>query len=181
MDAPLDELYLRWLYSQVLPLETTNTSRSFWSLLGQLYSKEFVWIVANDDNRLEDGRYLRHEFLEEEGLNADHEWAGLGCSMLEMLVGLSRRVAYQLDGEPRYWFWELLGNVGLDRCNDRAYKSNKKWEEDVDEVLDRLIWRNYEADGRGGLFPLKHPDKDQREVELWYQMSAFVLEQWEEG
>lgn len=180
MDAPLDELYLRWLYSQVLPLETKNTSRTFWSLLGQLYTKEFVWFVPNDDNRLEDGRALRHEFLEDEGLEEDTEWVGLGCSMLEMLVGLSRRVSFQLDGEPRFWFWVLLENVGLAECNDRAYKSNKGWEEDIDETLECLIWRQYLPDGRGGLFPLKHPDKDQRKVELWYQMSAYVLEQWEE-
>jgi hypothetical protein len=179
MDEPLDELYCRWLYSQVLPTEFKQPSRRFWTLLRQLFTKEFVWFVPNDDNRLEDGRDLRHEFLREDAsLPHDREWLNLGCSMLELLIGLSRRLAFQMEGEPRFWFWTLLENVGLDKYNDRYFKSTK--EQEVDEVLERIIWRNYDEDGSGGLFPLKHPEKNQTEVELWYQMSAYILEQWEE-
>lgn len=177
MDGPLDEQYLRWLYSQVLPIESRKSVRTFWALLRQLYVKEFVWYVPNDDNRLEDGRDLRYEFLALEDLPDDPEWTSLGCSILEMLIGLSRRLAFQMDGEPRFWFWQLLENIGLDKYNDRYYKNS---EEEVNEVLERVIWRNYDEDGRGGLFPLRHPDDNQREVELWYQMSAYILEQWEE-
>lgn len=103
----------------------------------------------------------------------------MGCSMLEMLVALGRRLSFQMEGESRFWFWTLLENVGLDKFNDRFYKTDKQAEE-VDEVLQRIIWRNYAEDGSGGLFPLKHPDEDQRKVEMWYQMSAYILEQWEE-
>lgn len=178
MIAPLDEHYFRWLYSQVLPLQTRKSSRTFWNLLRQLFTKEFVWFVPNDDNRLEDGRDLRHEFLQsDDSLPRDEDWLNLGCSMLEMLIALGRRLAFQMEGEPRFWFWTLLENVDLHELNDRDYKNS---EEEVNEVLERIIWRNYNEDGHGGLFPLKHPDRDQREVELWYQMSAYILEQWEE-
>lgn len=181
MDEPLDELYLRWLYSQVLPIESKNSSRNFWALLRQLYCTEFVWFVPNDDNRLEDGRDLRQEFLRSDASlpNDSWDWIQMGCSMLEMLVALGRRLSFQMEGEPRFWFWTLLENVGLDKFNDRFYKTDKQAEE-VDEVLQRIIWRNYAEDGSGGLFPLKHPDEDQRKVEMWYQMSAYILEQWEE-
>jgi hypothetical protein len=30
--------------------------------------------------------------------------------------------------------------------------------------------------GTGGLFPLKMPKVNQRRVEIWYQMSAFIEE-----
>jgi hypothetical protein len=44
----------------------------------------------------------------------------------------------------------------------------------VDEILERVIGRTYRPDGRGGFFPLRYAEKDQREVELWYQLNAYV-------
>jgi hypothetical protein len=40
--------------------------------------------------------------------------------------------------------------------------------------MERCVWRTYEPNGVGGFFPLENPNEDQREVELWYQMSAYV-------
>ena len=174
MRAPLDELYLTWLYAQICSVKEKHPARTHWSLFRQLFTKEFVWIVPNDDNRLEDGKDLRREFLEYEAIDeVDPEWMRLGCSMLEMLIGLSRRLAFEAEGEPRDWFWVLMGNLNLDSCND----SIRHDYEEVDEILDRVIWRTYKHDGHGGLFPLKHSDRDQRDVEIWYQLSAYLLEQ----
>ena len=109
MTKPLDELYLEWLYSQVASLRSRNPERKHWALLRQLYSTEFVWFVPNDDNRVEDGRDLRHEFLEDEGLtDVDPEWMDLGCSAFEMMLGLARRLSFEAEGEPREWFWRLM-------------------------------------------------------------------------
>lgn len=175
MSAPLDELYLTWLYSQIFPLKLKNPSKTYWSLTRQLYTKEFVWIIPNDDNRLEDGRDFRREFLEScEIKNPDPDWLDLGCSMFEMLLGLSRRLSFEADGEPRIWFWHLLEQVDLQQFNDRKYDDLAR--RDIDEILDQIIWRTYAPDGRGGLFPLNRPRQDQREVELWYQASAYLIE-----
>lgn len=173
MAPPLDELYFRWLYSQVGSVTTKDRSKTYWELLKQLHMKEFVWIVPNDDNRAEDGRDLRQEFLESEGAEVeDPDWLRLGCSMLELFIGLSRRLAFEADGEPSGWFWHLLDNVGLRIYSDARINSVDR----INESLDRIIWRTYEPDGTGGLFPLRNPGKDQREVELWYQLSAYLLE-----
>ena len=69
-------------------------------------------------------------------------------------------------------FWLMLGNIELNECSDfYEYDPNA-----VGEVLDRVIWRQYDPSGYGGLFPLSKPDKDQTRVELWYQLSAYILE-----
>lgn len=170
---PLDELYFRWLYSQVSNVRLKNPSRTHWSLLKLLHTKEFVWIVPNDDNRLEDGRLLRIEFVELHDIqDPEGPWMDLGCSMLEMLIALARRLSFEDDLPEEQWFWHLLENLGLHSFTDRGGWS----EQDVDEVLDDVIWRTYEEDGRGGLFPLQDAQEDQREVELWYQMSEYLLE-----
>lgn len=173
MNKPLDESYFVWLYSQVGDTRVRNPHRTYWNLLRALYTKEFVWFVANDDNRLEDGKELRCEFVNQERLNdVDCHWIELGCSMLELLVALSRRLAFQTNGAPRDWFWVLIGHLGL-----REFSDEEQLPMDfIEETLERVIFRTYDPDGVGGLFPLRHPDRDQRHVELWYQLNAYVQE-----
>lgn len=173
MSELLDEVYLTWLYSQVADVGLKNPSRTYWSLFRQLYRKEFIWLIPNDDNRAEDGRLLRVEFLDNERIaGVDSSWMELGCSMLEMLIALARRLSFEDDATPSAWFWRLLENLGLEVYNDRQ----SRFTNEINEVLDRVILRTYEPDGSGGLFPLKNPSQDQRDVEIWYQLSAYLLE-----
>lgn len=178
MKEPLDELYFVWLYGQVGDTLIENPTRTYWKMLRQLYTKEFVWIIPNDDNRIEDGKELRYEFVDDSKLtDVDPGWLQLGCSMFELLVGLSRRLSFEAGGEPRDWFWQLIDNLGLYGYHDKRYNTKPETSEKViDTILDRVIWRNYSANGRGGLFPLKHPRQDQTGVELWYQLNAYVME-----
>jgi hypothetical protein len=173
MAEPLDELYLRWLYSQVGNDRLRDRRKTHWSLMRLLYTKEFVWLIPNDDNRLEDGRDLRMEFVDELGLeDLDPNWMTIGCSMLEMLIGLSRRLYFEEESNTiDEWFWELIDNLGM-RDVDIDFDRHGTHS----ERLDRVIWRTYRQDGSGGLFPLRYPEVDQREVELWYQLCAYLLE-----
>lgn len=171
--APLDELYFTWLYAQVGSVTERNPSRSYWKVLRQLYTKEFIWIIPHDDNRAEDGRNLRIDFLEYEDIrDADPEWLHMPCSMLELLMGLAQRLAFQMDGEPARWFWHLMENLGLELYNDNSLVPEKE----IDRKLDDVIWRTYRRNGNGGLFPLRRSHRDQRYVELWDQMHAYLLE-----
>lgn len=179
MDKPLDELYFEWLYSQVAPVQIKNLKKSYWRLLRILHKTEFVWIVANDDNRMEDGRDLRHEFVEACGINTpDDDWMSIGCSMLEMCISLSRRLSFEdeeSEDSTADWFWHLMANIGL-----RVFTDSELYEEQQEEyityILEEVIWRNYQDNGRGGLFPLRNPHEDQRNVELWYQLSSYLME-----
>lgn len=171
MSKSLDELYFTWLYHHVAE-DSRNPSETYWKLLRQLYCKEFVWIIPNDDNRAEDGKDLRLEFVESEGIDVDHEWMNMTCSMLELLIGLSRRLSFEAEGEPRGWFWHMIENLGFEIYNDNSLYP----EGEIDRRLDELIWRLYKRNGSGGLFPLKRPPEDQRNVEIWYQLSAYLLE-----
>lgn len=168
---PMDEMYFKWLYSQV---DTSREGHTYWDIARLLYKKEFVWTIPNDDNRAEDGRELRREFIELNRIRrVDENWLTLGCSMLELLIALSRRLEFETeDVGSEVWFRILMSNLGLLNYYDaRAFSANE-----VDETLDRVIWRTYDSTGRGGLFPLKQPRENQKTVEIWYQMSAYLLE-----
>lgn len=173
MTAFLDQQYFDWLYGQVCPVRLKNPSHTYRNLFHILYTTEFHWIVPNDDNRIQDGKDLRREFIEAEELKQnDHYWMNLGCSFLELLIGLSRRLEFQTDRYSTEWFWELLDNLGLRQYNDRAHLPL----DEIKDILNRVIWRTYDYDGRGGLFPLDHAYEDQREVEIWYQLNSYILE-----
>lgn len=170
----LDERYLEWLYRFVGPIQNRNPARSYWLLATTLFQKEFTWFIPNDDNRVVDGQELREQFLDETAAGFDDSWMNEGCSFLEMLIALSRRCAFETDDEPFEWLWVLIDNLGLRPFVDENF--DEDYRVDVDIILDRVVNRTYDPDGRGGLFPLKRAEEDQRQIEIWYQMSAYLRE-----
>ena len=146
-----------------------------------LHRKKFRWFIPNDDNRAFEGKNLRDLFCHEEGFEYDDEmFDEEEVSMLELILALAFRCdSIMVDRADNVtigeWFWRLLGNVGLDNFTDDQYYElggRKK----VDEILEKIIERTYDRNGKGGLFPLKRAKKDQRKVELWYQMSNYLVE-----
>lgn len=172
MSESLSEDYLRWLAPQIRD-EHGNPNESYWDLLSIMYEKEFICRVRNDDNRMEDGLDLRIEFCHSQHIRVD-ALKNLGpCSFLEVLIGLSRRLAFAAGGGSPGWAWQLLNNLKLHKMYDplSRYKIRK-----IDDILDRVIDRTYQPDGYGGFFPLSWPDDDQTKIELWHQLAAYVDE-----
>lgn len=168
------EAYFHWLVQQVH--DEGPQSRTYWDLLRMLFEKEFSEdaLVPNDDNRILDGLDLRTEFLigadAPRGISPDKFGP---CSVLEVLVALSRRLAWAAGGKADGWAWQLLVNLDLHKMSDPLGRIRQGR---VHEILDRLIWRTYRQDGTGGFFPLSWPQDNQAKVEIWYQMSAYVNE-----
>lgn len=172
----LEERYFNWLYNQVSLDKSRARARSRRNLLRQMQETIFVAFVPHDENRIADCRDLRHEYLaehaEEQG---DVQWMRAPCSMLELFVVLSRQLSFQMDDPVKLWFWHLIEMLELERFNDLEYDDHAR--EIIDKTLERVIWRTYEPNGEGGLFPLRNPREDQRDVELWYQLNAYLMEQ----
>lgn len=174
-DAPLDEAYFVWLYAQVGETESKNLANTYWKLLKLLYTKPFAWILERDESRAKDGTDQRMEFLRETDLVVDEPgWLDQPCSVLEMMIALAWKLEFDsTNGEDQaYWFWQMIKNLGLIEFTD-AHPPRK---EVVDEILDRVLYREYAPNGKGGLFPLQRSARDQRTVELAYQGEAYLLE-----
>lgn len=171
MSNPLTEDYLRWLEPQIR--DEQNSDKTYWDLLSIMFEKEFVWLVANDDNRIQDGLDLRPEFCHANHIRVD-ALRNLGpCSFLEVLIGLSRRLSFAAGGGAPGWAWQLLCNLKLDRMPDPITRRRIR---QVDEILDTVIWRTYDPSGQGGFFPLAWSEEDQTRIELWYQMAEYIDE-----
>ena len=63
----------------------------------------------------------------------------------------------------------MLINLGLNTQNDNHYDRLY-----VNEVLTRFLHREYEPNGKGGLFTIKHCKADLREVEIWLQLNWYI-------
>jgi len=172
---PIENLYFNWLCAKVVYLEVKSPSLTRDHLLRQLYRTEFIWVVPHDEHRVKDGLALRDEFLKAARVDSSDDWLRLGCSVLEMLIAFSRRLEFDSDIPAEQWFWQMLENLKIGNCSDALYLQEEV-EPFVEDILYDFIWREYDRNGRGSLFPMFEANKDHRDLEIWYQYCAY----WEE-
>jgi hypothetical protein len=177
-DRTLRGDYLAWLHEE-LTRESKYPDRTYLDLVTAMFDKEFPWdtrlpwCIPMDDNRLADGMELRAEFSVAYGIPRSDMLCLNPCSFVEVLLGLSRRLSFVAGGSAHRWAWQLVENLELHRMWDRLSRSKMHR---VGRILDTVIQRQYGPDGSGGFFPLAWAERDQREVELWYQLNAYVEE-----
>jgi hypothetical protein len=170
MTNRVEKKYFEWLISQI----NVQGTRTFFELFEMLFTIEFVWTVPHDDNRLQDGLDLRTEFLNRHPhISRRNVHWDKGATVLEVIIALSRRLAFTAGGTAEDWAWQLITNLRLNKMTDPLTENKVR---KVHHILERLIWRQYREDGLGGFFPLNWPDKDQTQVEIWYQMQKYVTE-----
>jgi hypothetical protein len=174
-DRVIQNEYFLWLCDQI-GISRTRSDPSRRELVWFLHNIVFYGFVPNDDNRAEDGKKLRQYFADQKLGGEDCQCLDGQCTVLEMMVALARRMEESIDSLTERWFWEMVRNLGLqgfsdDDINPTAirYRNSSK----IDDWLERRI----STKGEGGLFPLrKSHHKDQRNVEIWYQMQAYLGE-----
>jgi hypothetical protein len=166
------ESYLQWLEPQLRD-EYSDNSKTYWGLVNLMFDTPFTWSVPMDDNRLQDGLDLRVEFSHEARISPRTLDRLAPCSFLEVLIGLSRRLAFAAGGQAPGWAWHLLTNLELHRLPDPLTPPRQR---KAEEIMHVAMDRTYSPDGTGGFFPLAWPDGDQTQIELWYQMHAFIEE-----
>lgn len=163
------ERYFQWLASQVVIERRANAyPRTYEGLLKHLHDKVFIWVVPNDDNRVGDALELRREFWGE-----GNQYPKDKISVLEVFIAISRRLEFIAEGEAVIWAGQLLKNLELQKMHD-PYSIRKQIK--TEDIIENFIWRTYERNGTGGLFPLTNPKEDQTKVEIWYQLNAYVIE-----
>ena len=164
--------YFDWLCIMI-------NNRGYMKLARSLHEIKFRAKLPADQNRGMDGMHLRVDFMERHGAFGTATNRG-PCTMLEFLIGIAKHMSFLMHGNVNdhrtaYYFWVLIRNLGLDRCRDDNWdKINGDFY--VEDAVDRVLNRQYDQNGKGGLFPLKHTMQDQRSVEIWYQMHAWLGE-----
>lgn len=133
-----------------------------------------------DDNRAYDGIELRYKFGKDRGYSQAQIASVLDtreCSVLEMMVALAIRIEHDITQDDSYgdrtghWFWSMIKSLALMDQYDDNFNGLL-----VRGSVHRMLEREYASNGKGGLFTVKNPREDLRNVEIWYQMMWYLNE-----
>ena len=166
--------YFEWMYDLVCE-DRYSKSITYRKLLSHLHSIEFIYSIPRDSNRANDGEKLRYRFALLQDCEELSDYLDDPCSVLEMMIALAIRVEENIMDDPEIgdrtsqWFWGMITNLGLGGMNDKHYDRDY-----VNEVVDRFLYREYEPDGKGGLFRIRDCEYDLRDVEIWCQFNYYI-------
>jgi hypothetical protein len=163
----IEDKYFEWMYDLMCE-DDYDDEYSYRELFSYLHSVEFVYTISRDANRANDGIDLRYRFSWDTGYPcADSELDG-PCSVLEMMIALAIRCEETIMDDPAIgdrtsqWFWKMIVNLGLGDMIDSRF--DKIY---VEDVITKFLNREFEPDGRGGLFTIWNCDYDLRDIEIW--------------
>lgn len=174
----LRDKYFQWM-CQLVYSDGYSKRLSYRKLFSYLNSVEFTYIIEMDENRAFDGIGLRHRFGYETGIDtlclAGNYMDDHSCSVLEMMIALSIRCEEQIMDNPDIgnrtgqWFWNMIISLGLNSMDDSKFDIRY-----VEKVIQRFLNREYEYNGKGGLFTIPDCQQDMRKVEIWYQAMWYL-------
>lgn len=166
--------YFEWLFNLVCA-DRFSRNISYRKLLTYLHSIEFTYSIPNDINRAEDGIDLRYRFCLYTSQTDMLVYLDGPCSVFEMMAALSIRCEETIMDNPTVgdrtgqWFWNMITNLGLGSMSDDCFDRSV-----VEGIIERFLNREYEPDGTGGLFTIKHCRYDLRNIEIWYQLCWYL-------
>lgn len=170
----INDEYFDWL-CEIVDSKRFSKHVSYRKLLMHLHNIEFTWFIPYDDNRADDGIMLRRKYALAHHDEELSDYISGPCSVLEMMAALAIRCEESIMDDTLFgnrtgqWFWGMIRNLGLSPMNDSNFDA-----EFVDDVIARFLNREYEPDGKGGLFTIKNCDHDLRTVEIWRQLSWYL-------
>lgn len=166
--------YFEWMYNLVCGKKFSKKT-SFRYLLEMLHDIEFKYSIPKDQNRAEDGIDLRYRFARLQDCEDMLDYLDGPCSVFEMMVALSVRCEETIMDDPSVgdrtgqWFWGMIVNLGLGSMTDNRFDRDY-----VEDVISTFLDREYEPDGKGGLFTVEDCIYDLRTVEIWHQMCWYL-------
>lgn len=170
--------YFMYLCEKVGLNKVYDDEYGYLNVANVMNSIPFNILIPMDINRAIDAEKEREFYVNETGgrdilSNANGQNPP---SILEVLVALCEKItndAPESSGDATEWFFRIMKNLKIDIPDEN-------WNADTTAyVEDRLLTfnkRQYRGNGLGGAFPLRNPRGDQRKVELWYQMQAYLIE-----
>lgn len=170
--------YFDWILNMVCK-NRYDRDISYRKLLSYLHNTEFRWTIPEDENRASDGINLRWRFACDSGrediFDEIDECLKGPCSILEMMVALAIRCEETIMDDPKIgnrtsqWFWGMVTNLGLGSMTDDQF--DKRY---IDSVITKFLNRDYEPNGKGGLFTVRGCYQDLRDFGIWYQLCWYL-------
>ena len=97
------------------------------------------------------------------------------CSVLEMILALAIRCEDTIMANVRYgdrttqWFWSMIKNLGLSYMTDERFNKDE-----AIRIIYKFMERQYEPNGRGGLFYMSDRNEDLTQIDIWTQLCWYL-------
>lgn len=186
--------YLRWLI-----MTLTEGKNDYTNFLTLMHDTPFVALHPMDRNRMEDVNQLRDMWLDTIHVKDDNikleyakELLSTTPSLLEVIYELCIKIndnILYIPNDPNIpvrLFWKLInnmvrnGNFGSKYVMASQILSDNVWDYYVNDAVkvrfDIILNKKYMENGKGGFFPLKDRNINQRKEELWTVATAYVKE-----
>ena len=171
----IENEYFDWMYDLVCKGRFGN-GISYRKLITFLHNVEFTYPIRRDRSRADDGINLRYRFpYERIGIDDIERYIDGPCSILEMMLALAIRCEETIMDNPAYgdrtgqWFWNMISSLGLSSMEDSIFDVNK-----ARKIIARFLNRDYESNGKGGLFTIRNCKENLRDIEIWVQMLWYL-------
>lgn len=167
--------YLQWLEGFTIDETIPQCNRtSYRRLLYRLWDIPWEGVsldIGNDYDRIEDGLNLRRRYedisLKNNSTNIVEKYTN--ARVLEVLIALSMHIYDLMQDTNVYnsvsrWFWEMIGNVGLDCLDD--YNWTIEDDDNVEEIVTDILQRKAKKSW--------FLDENWHDMEVWYQMHEYL-------
>lgn len=169
-----ERAYRDWL------IDNVNIVEDYTYLLRELFNIEFFSLVKYDEDRGVDGLALREQWAT--GVRYEGSLDFGPANVLEVLIGIAKRIEFQLFGTKYYeeWdyvaiFWDLIDNLGLGDCFGDISRYTF---DEIHEIVSHFLNREYFRHKKGNIFIFENEPKDLRKLNIWTQMGLYIREKW---
>ena len=168
--------YRDWLISLV-----NDRKQDYTQLLRELYSIDFYSLVNYDEDRGKDGLMLREEWVKGSRFKGSLSAFGV-ANVLEVLIGIARRMEFHLFGTRYYndWdyvniFWDLINNLGLYEIYGDVSRDTF---DEIRQKVTHFLERDYFRHKNGNIFVFENNPKNLQKLNIWDQMAIYMREKW---
>lgn len=195
-DEKILEAYFDYIYSiSGLNVNDAKPNLSKRSFALKLHSIDFIPYDDGDKSRSIDGLRYRDDFLytlreafiseieyEEYKKYIKDLFADKPCSFFEFLLGIAGKIE-NIMSDPLYpdrhsqWMSKMIVSLGIGGFTQMWIDKNPDWEHTIETAIDNFHHRNYEANGKGGLFHITTPlpeGTDMRTMPVWNQAMFYT-------
>lgn len=175
--------YFTWLCSFIDETRGGQDIKRYSQLLTDLFSINYYWLLAQDDNRASYAFELRDIF---EKMGGTHH-PGIvrkPISVLEVFISMAIKAEEglmtntELGDRTGQWFWMMMSNLDFETFDDNIYDVDVSIA--VRSKISMVLDRRFAPNGDGGLFPMRHPRSDMRNTDLWTSFMLYLAENYEE-
>lgn len=134
-------------------------------IVKNLNNTPFIAHSSDDENRIVEALYERKRYSYDNPVTSD--FMAEPVSLFEIMVVLAGKCEAKTTEPMSSHFWYMVESM-------LGEYSDKLFDDDILKAANKVVNREYDASGRGGLFYVPNCKEDMSKLDLWVQLCRYV-------